>query len=97
MEIIKEIFKWIQIILSIYTFVIALVEEHGIGGDAKKKEAIVKIKELVQKAVDDKKIPSWLGVIFSIDAILGVAIDTIVGWLNKSGFFTHSETENIPG
>lgn len=96
MEIIKTIFNWIQIILSIYTFVIALVEEHGVGGDAKKKEAITKIKELVQGAVSNGKIPSWLGAIFSLDAILGIAIDIIVGWLNKTGFFTHSGTENTP-
>jgi hypothetical protein len=97
MEIIKTIFRWIETILAIYTFIIALCEEHNKGGDAKKKEAIAEIKELVQIAVENKKIPSWLGTIFTIDAILNFIIDWIVGKLNDAGFFTHSETENTPG
>lgn len=92
MEIIKTIFGWIQIFISIYTFVVALVEEHGVGGDAKKKEAIAKIKELVNQAVAAGKIPQWLASLMTIDVILGIAIDWIVGWLNKAGFFTHSAT-----
>ena len=92
--ILGTIFGWVQIILSIYTFIIALCEEHGVGGDAKKKEAIARIKEQVQLAVDNGKIPAWLGALFSIDAILNIVIDWIVGWLNKTGFFTHSETGN---
>ena len=96
MEIIKTIFRWIETILAIYTFIIALCEEHNTGGDAKKKQAIAEIKELLRVAVENGKIPSWLGAIFSIDAILGMLIDWIVGILNKSGFFTHSETGNTP-
>jgi hypothetical protein len=96
MEIVKSIFGWIQIIFSVYTFVVALVEEHGVGGDAKKKEAIARIKGLVGDAVGAGQIPSWLGSLMTIDVILGMGIDWIVGWLNKAGFFTHSETANTP-
>lgn len=97
-NILKTILNYIQIIFGIYTMVIALVEEYHRGetgtGAAKKKEAIDKIKEWVNKAVEEKKIPSWVAWIASADFILDFVITIIVKALNDWGIFEHQGNES---
>gem|GEM_PF-4626429 len=96
MSILKKIVEYMEIALSIYTFVITLIEEQygGGNGDAKKKEAIAKIKETVQKAQDEGRLPGWLAWLLSFDSLLSFAIDIIVAVLNKLGVFEHQGNES---
>lgn len=98
LNILKTVLSWIQIVFGIYTMVMGMVEEahegeQGAGG-AKKKEAIDKIIQYVQKAIDDKKIPAWVGWIATNESILDFFITWIVKKLNSLGIFEHQGNES---
>ena len=97
-NILKTVLSYIQTIFGIYTMVIALVEEYHRGetgvGAVKKQETIDKIKEWVNNAANEKKIPSWVAWIASADFILDFVITIIVKALNDWGIFDHQGNES---
>ena len=75
-------------LLILLASIIALVESPG-NGAAKKAEAVSQALTALASA---KLLPSWLPQ-SAVDLILSTLLDLLVGWANKSGFFSASATK----
>jgi len=76
-------------LLLILASLVALVENPGTNGAAKKASAIEQAETALAK---NNLLPSWLPK-QAVDLILSTLIDVLVGWANKSGFFSASATK----
>ena len=62
-----------------------LFEAEELPGEEKKKAVLAQLKAQLDSV--GLKFPEWLQKF--IDPILGLLIDAVVFWLNKTGFFEH--------
>ena len=62
-----------------------LLEAEGLPGEEKKKAVLAQLKAQLDSV--GLKFPDWLQRF--VDPILGLLIDAVVYWLNKTGFFEH--------
>jgi hypothetical protein len=80
--------KVLNILVTAAGFIVPLAllfEAEELPGEEKKKAVLAQLKA----QLDDVglKFPEWLQRF--IDPILGLLIDAVVFWLNKTGFFEH--------
>jgi hypothetical protein len=85
-----NIFTWVQMIISVISMIIMLVERPG-EGQQKKDEAI----DAFIKAVASLPVPSWVKLIFTNREIIGILIDLAVWRANKSTVFKKEEIPSI--
>ena len=80
--------KVLKVLVTAAGFIVPLAllfEAEELPGEEKKKAVLAELKA----QLDDVglKFPEWLQRF--IDPILGLLIDAVVFWLNKTGFFEH--------
>lgn len=82
--------KFLELLVTATGFIVPLamlLESEGLPGPEKRAAVLAKLK----KQLDDLnlKFPKWAESF--IDPILGLLIDAVVAYLNKTGFFEHGE------
>lgn len=80
--------KVLNILVTAAGFIVPLallLEAEEIPGEEKKKAVLAQLKTQLDSV--GLKFPEWLQKF--IDPILGLLIDAVVFWLNKTGFFEH--------
>lgn len=80
--------KVLNILVTAAGFIIPLAllfEAKELPGEEKKKAVLTQLKAQLDNV--GLKFPEWLQKF--IDPILGLLIDAVVFWLNKTGFFEH--------
>jgi hypothetical protein len=80
--------KVLNILVTAAGFIVPLallLEAEELPGEEKKKAVLAQLKAQLDSV--GLKFPEWLQKF--IDPILGLLIDAVVFWLNKTGFFEH--------
>ncbi len=80
--------KVLKILVTAAGFIVPLallLEAEDLPGEEKKKAVLAQLKAQLDNV--GLKFPEWLQKF--IDPILGLLIDAVVFWLNKTGFFEH--------
>jgi hypothetical protein len=85
-----NIFTWVQMIISVISMIIMLVERPG-EGQQKKDESI----DAFIKAVAALPVPAWVKLIFTSREIIGILIDLAVWRANKNAVFKKEETPDV--
>ena len=82
--------KFLEVLIAAAGFIVPLamlLESEGLPGPEKRAAVLAKLK----KQLDDAGLsfPKWVQGF--IDPILGLLIDAVVAYLNRTGFFSHGE------
>lgn len=85
----RTVATWLPVLLEAVAFVVSLVELGAAEGDPvtgeeKRAEAIAHLRDLVPVEV----LPAFVRDNF--DRVAGMVIDFVVGFFNRTGFFTKS-------
>ena len=80
--------KFLELLITAAGFIVPLamlLESEGLPGAEKKAAVLAKLKRQLDEV--GLHFPKWAQGF--IDPILGLLIDAVVFWLNKTGFFEH--------
>lgn len=80
--------KFLEILITAAGFIVPLamlLEAEGLPGPEKKEAVLLQLKKQLEEL--ELKFPAWIERF--IDPLLGLLIDVVVYWLNKTGFFEH--------
>ena len=88
---IKKVFENTAKVLTVFAGVVTMVEDPGKDGQAKKKEAKVKVQEQLKHLQEEGKLPGWVVSVFGSDLVLGFIIDQVVAFANREGWFETSK------
>ena len=88
---IKKVFENTAKVLTVFAGVVTMVEDPGKDGQAKKKEAKVKVQEQLKHLQEEGKLPGWVVSVFGNDLVLGFMINRIVSYANREGWFETSQ------
>ena len=83
--------KFLELLIAAAGFIVPLamlLESEGLPGAEKKAAVLAKLKKQLDEV--GLKFPHWAERF--VDPILGLLIDAVVAYLNKTGFFTRGET-----
>jgi len=89
---VKTVFTIISQVISVYSFIVTLIELEEEGkGEEKKQKAVEWIKDAGKRLFEEGKIPAWVYNIFFDSVIVNWAIDVLVSLANRLGFFGEEE------
>lgn len=94
---IKDIFKIIEKVFSIYTLIISLAELESDGeleGSEKEQKAIEWLNEAVEELIEREVIPEWVENIFFNEYMEKWIISVLVNIAHRIGIFSKDEKKN---
>ncbi|SDF61680.1 hypothetical protein [Sporomusa acidovorans] len=87
---IEKVFEYLAKGLTVFASIVTMVECTGEAGETKKEIAKADIKKALTELQAEGKVPAWLVSILTNDFVLGLVIDTIVGYANEQKWFEKS-------
>lgn len=88
--VVPKVFSIIMMVISGIEFIHEVVEEGSSDSQEKHKEAVEKINEILQDAIDDGFLPEWADIFLDkklVDWLIGVLVKVA----HKRGFFEKME------
>ena len=89
--VIINVLNLMQAIVGLLIGLAMLAEQSGVDGKTKRQEVIDGLQALLVAA----NLPGWAKALISMDALIGVLVDTVVKRLNEEGIFGKKDAKPV--